>query len=104
MIGEEPITRSKTRKTKGNRMKTAKQIKSGKYYKAKTDKNGYIALVRCGMNHSGNHLLSGPVNGHYSCCGCSTFFPAAKVIEAQERALAGKLGGDVGNMGLIARH
>lgn len=64
------------------------------------DDAGYVARVRCGKNHSGNHLLAGPTNGFYCCSGCGEFFCAEQILTAQRNP---SLGGEIGNGGLIAR-
>ncbi len=61
-----------------------------------TDANGYVAGVRCGLNHSGNDRLAGPTNGHYQCCGCGSFSTAGDVLNTQR----GQIGGEKGNGGI----
>jgi len=69
-------------------------------FNPKLDANGYVAGVRCGLNHSGNDRLAGPTDGYYECCGCGSFFGADTVLDTQH----GPIGGEKGAGGIYRKN
>lgn len=64
-------------------------MKTTKLNRVVKDGNGYAAGVRCGLNHSGNHLLAGPTNGYWQCSGCGEFFGADAISATQKESGSG---------------
>lgn len=61
----------------------------------------YVAAVRCGEYHSGNHRLAVARGGYAECCGCGRIYTAESVCDAQAEAEAGRLKGVIGSGWLI---
>lgn len=53
----------------------------------KHTKDGYVALVRCHILHSGNTRYVRTTEGYYECCGCGFLRSAESIREEQENII-----------------